>query len=143
MKKIIIIIILLWLSIAITRSMYNISKIVTEESQWIGLTLTEKRVKFFGQDYLLIDSIAKRLNFDSKVIVFSGDAKLYLLARYFLYPIRIYHAKDLASFREETGRQKIDFIILENTNALERISIVRYVNKSATRINNRISVISL
>ena len=73
--------------------MYNISKIFTEELVWIRLSDDEKLSKFFEDRYNFISKIDSATSKNDSFIYTSQDGQFFYLARYYLYPKKIYWSK--------------------------------------------------
>jgi len=89
-KKIILLLILfLWAFIAFGRTIFNASKLITEERKWVFLTDEEKREKQFGEKHLFFRFVQKNTDSNSNILFFTNDGMAYYLARYYLYPTTV------------------------------------------------------
>jgi len=89
-KKIILLLILfLWAFIAFGRTIFNVSKLITEERKWVFLTDEEKREKQFGEKHQFFRFVQKNADSNSNILFFTSDGMAYYLARYYLYPTTV------------------------------------------------------
>jgi len=96
------IVLFLWIFISLGRTFYNVSKVVTEERAYIGLSDTEKRVKIFGEKYEMILFIQEKTKPSDNIVFFVSDTDLfwnmYFLNIYYLYPRKITNLSDWNEF---------------------------------------------
>jgi hypothetical protein len=59
----------------------------------MGLDDEEKRRKFFGKQYSIIEDIKRTTKGKGSVLIVAADGMPYYMARYYLYPQRIYWAR--------------------------------------------------
>jgi hypothetical protein len=90
LKIVVIFLILIWIPFNGMRTMYNLSKIYTEEMAWIRLSDEEKREKLFEDRYIFIQMIDEETKISDSININSQDGMVYYLARYYLYPKKIY-----------------------------------------------------
>lgn len=76
----------LCISIALTRTAYNFSKLATEEREWYFLTDEEKKEKQFGEKHTFFRFVQENIEKGSNVLFYTNDGMAYYLARYYLYP---------------------------------------------------------
>lgn len=88
-NKILSFIILLWIGIALVRTLYNFSKIITEEKNWIYLTTEQKKEKQFGDRHLFFRFVKANIPSGSNILFDTNDGMAYYLARYYLYPTTV------------------------------------------------------
>ncbi|MDO8269811.1 MAG: hypothetical protein Q7T54_04035 [Candidatus Levybacteria bacterium] len=141
--KAILTILIAWLGLSFIRTVNNFSKILTEETSWIGMNTYEKKSKLFGADYVFFDSLKNQLASSSNIVIFSKDAKPYLLGRYILYPIKIYHAKSLNEVKSVILNKNASLLILYNVSNESRAEVLRYLKKPIRVIDQFVSVIRL
>lgn len=94
----------IWSLISFTRTMYNVSKIFTEENKWVYLTQDQKRKKIFGEVYSFYTFVKDNTNEKSKILFLSPSGKTYYLARYYLYPRIIIYQKDIQGVKRELAK---------------------------------------
>lgn len=85
-----VIILILWIIISLFRTVYNFSKIYTEEVVWFKLSDFEQREKIFGDKFLLLNDIKELSNEKSRILFLFNDKDVMhgfnYLANYYLYP---------------------------------------------------------
>lgn len=106
------IIIILWSILAIIRSGYNLTKLLTEEPSWLNLSYDQKQTKLHGDLYLFIDFVKKNTSEHSKILFIAPGGKAYYLARYFLYPRIITYEKNTYSNYDS---YRYDYIVTYQT----------------------------
>lgn len=87
---IIIILIVVWGLLAVGRTTHNLSKLYTEEREWVKLSVDQKREKFFGRIHEATLAIDQATNEKDTILILSEDYTLYYYARYLLIPKKIY-----------------------------------------------------
>lgn len=112
LKYLFFIIILIWFLLSIGRLVLNLSKIYTEERFWIGLSDENKRTKIFGDVYIFLLNIDKKIKKNNDVIALSKDGKNYFLARYMLYPQKIYWVKTVQEVEKMLKTKKYRYILI-------------------------------
>ena len=85
-----IIIIALWFGVSFLRTIYNISKLFSEELSWIRLSNTEKRSRLYGDIFFVLNALGNNQKKQNKVLLLSSDGKIFFLMRYHLYPQKIF-----------------------------------------------------
>lgn len=86
---ILIAILLVFFGIACIRTAYNLSKVITEEKEWIGLSDEGRRKKAYGELYVFSERIKKQTKTNATVLFITTDTRAHYLVKYFLYPRRI------------------------------------------------------
>src|SRR5882724_2591756 len=86
MKKILSLLIFLWIIFAFFNVLYNTQKSFSEIKEWGFLSDSEKRHKIFGDIYNFIIFIDTNTKNNAQVLIFSDNDMMYLLSRYYLYP---------------------------------------------------------
>ena len=76
----------IWLGFSLTRTIYNFSKLFTEETDWYFLTTEQKKEKQFGEKHLFLRFVQNYVPENSNVLLYTNDGMVYYLARYYLYP---------------------------------------------------------
>lgn len=79
---------IVWVGIATLRTIYNTSKIFTEEFKWLSLSDEQKRAKQFGDIHYFLRFVQKHTSPGSNILFFTDDGKTYFLSRYYLYPTK-------------------------------------------------------
>ncbi len=83
-------ILIIWIFISLFRTVYNFSKIYTEEIAWLRLSDFEQREKIFGKKFVLLYDLKTLSNDNSKILFLFNDKDLMhgfnYLANYYLYP---------------------------------------------------------
>ena len=96
-KLLFLFLIVIWFSISFFRTIYNFSKILTEELRWINLSDDQKRVKIFGDYHQLFKLIENKTNLYSKILFVTTDGQAYYPGRYYLYPRKVFWTHSLKS----------------------------------------------
>lgn len=86
---IIISVLVIFIVLSLLRTGNNIAKLYTEERTWFFLTDYEKRVKLFGNLYVLINKLERTIPKNETVLLISDDKRAHYLSRYYLYPRKI------------------------------------------------------
>ncbi len=89
MKKFVILFITFWIVLSVFRTLFNFSKIFTEERVWIGISDEQKREKIFGPVYSFLQIIKQQTIKNDVVLMKTDDLKNFYIARYVLYPTRV------------------------------------------------------
>lgn len=84
-----------WLVMSFLRTAYNFTKVFTEEKQWLFLSDEEKRIKIFGDSFVLYKFTEINTSKQANIVIISKDKKAYYLGRYFLYPRKITYASGI------------------------------------------------
>ena len=79
----------LWIAIALFRTLYNFSKLATEEREWYSLSTDEQREKDFGDSHNFFRFVQTHTRENSNILFYSKDTKAYFLGRYYLYPTKV------------------------------------------------------
>lgn len=110
-RKILIVLILFWIALSVLRLSFNLSKLITEEQEWLFLSDDEKKSKIFNNYYNLNKFLLINTRSKSKILLVTKDGMLYYYSRYDLYPREVYWQKDITSISELGG--KYDYIFLD------------------------------
>ncbi len=121
-----------WVLIASLRTVYNISKLFTEEKQWFFLSNEEKKEMAYGDLHTFYRFVEHHTPLSAKILFLSSGAKAYYLGRYYLYPRRIIFAKSPDEVYKILQREKFDFLLVYQT---EDKSLDEH-NSSSWNINN-------
>lgn len=117
--KIIAIFISFWIAIAVFRTLYNFSKLATEEREWYSLSSDEQREKDFGDAHNFFRFVQTRTKTGSNILFYSKDTKAYFLGRYYLYPTKVIWGE----YQHELWGDKIardyDFLMIYPVNEIE------------------------
>ena len=138
-KKLLFLILIFWTVLAILRTFYNPSKIITEEKDWIRISSEERRHKAYGNIQLVYEEINKVSKNNECISLYSKDPGIsYYLLRYLLYPRKIYwsDAVDLPNISSEAfrkGGEKCKLVLIYNNTQYSReelkiveLSITKY-----------------
>ncbi|SRR5258708_34681691 len=79
----------LWISIAISRTGYNVSKLITEEKKWYGLTDEQKKALQFGDLHYFFRFAQTHIKSGTTVFFITDNNEAYYLSRYYLYPTEV------------------------------------------------------
>lgn len=93
--RLFLILIMIWLVASFIRTIYNISKIFTEELEWLSLSDEEKRIKLFGDLHYFFRFVEKNTDNNSKILLYSFDGDAFYLSVYYLYPRKITYIRFL------------------------------------------------
>lgn len=86
MRFFIYLILAIWFIIALGRTLYNFSKVYTEDRQWITVSDDTKRLKIFGDLYTYTQFIDKNTTNKSSILSEYMDDRTYYYGRYSLFP---------------------------------------------------------
>ena len=75
-NKIFLLLISFWITVAVFRTFFNVSKLFTEEKSWYNLSVEEKRGKFFGDTHFFLRFLDSHTTNDSLILLFSNDLKV-------------------------------------------------------------------
>lgn len=109
-------IIILWIAMSFIRTFYNISKIFTEEKEWMVLSDEQKREKLFGDLHNLFSFVEKQTPEDSSIIFLAPGGKTYFLGRYYLYPRKLKWVKSPNSVNSILSLGSYSYILMYQTN---------------------------
>lgn len=101
LKKIFLVAVGLWIIISALRLLINVSQIGTEEISTFSKNDNEKREIHYGDIYNLIQEIEKGTSQDKKIGVISYEGKNFYLARYYLYPRKVFWIKNIDTLQEK------------------------------------------
>lgn len=113
-NEVLLLLLTLWIFISITRTFYNLSKIYTEERNWIGLTDEQKRGKFFGDAHYFLRFLGSHTSDKSHILLFTNDLRTHYLGRYYLYPAKIIGEHD--TFLWYPKKDIYDYIVIYPAN---------------------------
>lgn len=82
-------VLLLFFGIAFFRTAFNLSKVITEERAWIGLSDEKRREKAYGPLYQFTQHIKTLTVKDTRVFFITTDPRAHYLVKYFLYPRKV------------------------------------------------------
>ncbi len=112
MKKVFLSLFFLWIILSILTLPYNALNTVLDIKSWFFLTDNQKREKIFGDTYDYIYFINSKTPKNSNIYIFSKDGKIGLIARYFLYPRKLYVTKDDSNLINLLKHESFDYISL-------------------------------
>ncbi len=92
-NKIFFFLIFIWFLLSLFRTLYNLSKVVTEDIDALITTDDAKRTNTFGEEYLVLQVIEMNTQKNSSVFLITSNELLgrglYYKSLYFLYPRKI------------------------------------------------------
>lgn len=110
-----IILISVWTIIASLRTLYNFSKLFTEESQWFFLSDEQKKEKAFGDLNTFYRFAESHTPLNARILFLSPGGKAYYLGRYYLYPRKIFMAANPSDISQKLNKEKFDFLLVYQT----------------------------
>lgn len=123
---IITVLLLIWLLVAVGRSIVNFSKIYTEERYWLNLTYEQKEIKFFGELYTSFIFLKNNTPQNSKILIYLTDGAPYYYGRYLIYPRKIYQASNIDEFQKSI--QSYKYVFLYNLKPQELNTVEKLLN---------------
>jgi len=99
LPKLLIILFFLWILISTVRTLYNLSKLFTEEKAWMHLSEEEKKNKSYGDIEIIYRKITGITKKGDCIFLVSQKDTAYFLLRYLLYPQKIYWLNGQADTR--------------------------------------------
>lgn len=115
MKKLLFVLIIVWLIISISRTIFNVSKIITEEKNWIKLTEEQKREKLFADLYPFYKFIEKKIPQNSTIAFLAPGGKAYYLGRYYLYPRRLIYLTNSKDLNNKLKKCSFNYLVIYQT----------------------------
>jgi len=107
--------VLVWVVLSFTRTIYNFSKVYTEEMSWISLDDSEKRVRLFGDLYRVVSFISGKTSLSSNILLLAPGGKTFYVSRYYLYPRRITYARSLKEMETAIRKDSFDYLVVFQT----------------------------
>ncbi len=104
-----------WFIFSCARTVYNITKLYSEEASWVVLGDTDKRVRIFGDLYRVVSYISANTNQNSNLLFLSPGGKTYYLSRYYLYPRKITYVKNTSEMRRNLEAGMFDYLVVFQT----------------------------
>lgn len=89
LAKFLVLLIIFWILLSTVRTVYNISKLYTEERSWYFLSTEEQKAKQFGELHYLFRFIQKNTEKKSIIKFYTNDHQAYFFSRYYIYPTNI------------------------------------------------------
>lgn len=114
LTKFLLLLILLWIVIGFARTVYNISKLATEERKWYFLTDDQKRAKEFGDRYYFLRFVQSHTTTGSTILFFTDDIETHYLGRYYLYPTQVIGEHDPFNWKPKASYY--DYIMIYPAN---------------------------
>lgn len=81
-------ILLIWILLSLARSIFNFSKVLTEERRWISMSDSKKKELLFGDIHNFLLFVNKNTNSNSITLI-TNNYKAHYYAKYVLYPMRV------------------------------------------------------
>ncbi|OGH19477.1 MAG: hypothetical protein A3F31_01955 [Candidatus Levybacteria bacterium RIFCSPHIGHO2_12_FULL_38_12] len=116
MKKLLYFVIVTWVCISIIRTIYNVSKIVTEEKDWIFITEDRKREKIFGDLHPFLKFVEKNTPQNSSILFLSSGGKAHYLGRYYLYPRKLMYVASQKKISAVLKNCSCSYLLIYQTN---------------------------
>lgn len=89
-QKFLITLLCAWIAFAFLRTVYDVSKVFTEERVWLQLSDIQQREKLYGDVYTFAVFVDQYSNKSDTIALLSNDGQSYFYSRYYLYPKKIY-----------------------------------------------------
>ena len=128
-------ILLIWGALSLGRTLYNFSKLYTEEKNWVFLSDDAKRQRFFGDRYAVIQFIKQSTAPSSELLIEMSEKdvydEFYFLNIYYLFPRRVKNTTVTGQFMARAGHERV--IIMKNVS--EKISLLQKFGKYSVYIN--------
>lgn len=99
-----------WVALSVFRTLYNLTKVVVEEQNWITLNDTQKKIKYFGGIYELLTEI-EQIHPKSTVGFYTGGREFYL-GRYELYPVHAVWYISFADMKKRLRKDKVIYLVV-------------------------------
>lgn len=109
------VLIVVWLFLAFTRTLYNFSKLYTEEASWVVLSDTDKRVRIFGDLYRVVSYVSAHTHPHANLLFLSPGGKTYYLSRYYLYPRNITYVRNPTEMRVALAKGTYNYLVVFQT----------------------------
>ncbi|HSX40333.1 MAG TPA: hypothetical protein VLF68_01845 [Candidatus Saccharimonadales bacterium] len=100
-KKIIVTVIAVWFLIALGRTIYNYTKVFSQDLQWAGLSQKEQKAKTFGDLDSFLRFVDTNTASASSILVVSSNGTLHYLSKYYLYPKHSFFIDNFKDFAKE------------------------------------------
>lgn len=131
-KKLIFFLLIIWIALSIFRTFYNLSKVFTEEKNWIFLSDEQKRERIFKDLHKIFRIVEEKTDKNSNIIFFSKDKKEYYLGRYYLYPRRLYYIDSINKIDNLQNKSKYNYIFIykdsrNGTSLLPKDRFLKYI----------------
>jgi hypothetical protein len=115
-SKILFFLITLWIILSCVNIFYNAGKSISEIKEWGFLSDSQKRQKIFGDLYSFIKLVDEKTNTNARILIISNENAPYYLARYYLYPKKVYSLSESNFIQEVDKQKKIEYIVSYNKN---------------------------
>jgi hypothetical protein len=115
LTKLLLLLILLWIGIAFVRTIYNVSKLATEERQLLFLSDEQKRALDFGDKHYFLRFVQSHTKTGSSILFFTDDVEAHYLGRYYLYPTKVIQKQDYFIWRPKASYY--DYIMIYPANS--------------------------
>ncbi len=145
LQKLLLSIILLWLFVATFRTLYNVSKLFTEERSWFVLPQPQRFVRAYGDREIIYQRLTMQMkDTDCMLLQSSGDTSYFLL-RYLLYPKKLYSLNNGYSLQQNEQKQCHYLLLYQVTNEDAALSFslathkdIQLIDRFATSIKAKI-----
>ncbi len=125
-RKILLLLILIWIIFSFLSVFYNAIKSVSEAKEWIPLSDSEKKEKIFGDVYNFAEFIKANTENNSKILLLINDGMYYYYSRYDIYPRRIIWADTSDELKELMNKDKFNYAVIYD----KKINLNGYEQKS-------------
>lgn len=126
-------ILVLWMFISVLRLGNNLSKIYTEERNWIFISDEQKRKMLFGNLNDFYRFLEKNTPENSEMVLLAPEGKSNYLSKYYLYPRIVIYTKSPSDAEKLIKSKKFNYFVLYNDNMEE---LKKFSDYFSSRIKN-------
>jgi hypothetical protein len=105
----------IWIILSIVHSLFNLTKLYSEEPHWLSMSLEQKRTELFGDSYSIAKFINATVPSSANIIFLAPGGKVYYQVRYFIYPRKMYWAKDNSEVNNYKRMYKDAYLLVLQT----------------------------
>lgn len=127
------ILIVIWVLLAITRTAYNFTKLLSEERYWFFLSNEEKKHELYGDPYEIFKSVDTLTEKNDSILLISSDGWPFFYGRYALYPKKVYWEK-LIKKRKGDSYKEFSYVLLFNPSKRDAERYDFLVNNSTRKV---------
>ncbi len=113
-NKILLGLLIMWISFSFFTIFFNAIKTLTEEKQWLFLSSEQKKEKIFGDIYLFFAFINKNTPAHTNIILYPHTEELFYFGIYNLYPKKIATARDYSELTSLSKETQYEYIATYN-----------------------------
>jgi hypothetical protein len=117
-KKIINVLLILWIVLAIFNIAYNSIKTVPEFNEWAPLSDTQKRQKIYGDFYTFLLLVKNNTQSNDEIFIYNNDSdkwKTFFQSVYYLYPRKITSTIDAIEFKKQITSKRFIYVAAFNS----------------------------